>query len=522
MRYLSAPAIESDESRQLPMEFGKLYQPACDVTLADDVPINAPGLDMPLLDGEVLVIEPNTVSWAFLTRRESSMVKELSAGRTTRWLREQWPQDALGTADEFVTQLFQRGIVTLGGLRSIDQSIFADSPNVREGHLVELLLTEKCNLACGYCLAGAAQHMPHMSDEVAYRTVDLAYAMDTPDGITFEFSGGEPFLRFRLMQDLVEYIRNHPRRNNRTVYVSLQTNGTLLDEQRVEWIRQNGIIVGLSLDGDPASHNHSRPQVNGGESFSKVLRGIDLLQRADVGFGVLLVLNRSNIGSVQSMVDFLVENGISSIKLNPVAYLGTGRQNWNSFGVTQDEVVAYFRAFIELIVERGCPIIEANLFDMVRHVVSKQRHSRCIRGYCGAGDTFSAIAADGSIYPCGRATQSPKLKLGHVLSETGCLNASARNNSHILEIRVRRPGTLEDCTTCTYRELCQSGCSAQAFERYGTVRHKTPECTFYKSMYPFLMRWLSFDDRAVTFFNRGSYFGGVHALQICRRQFLTD
>ena len=46
----------------------------------------------------------------------------------------------------------------------------------------------------------------------------------------------------------------------------------------------------------------------------------------------------------------------------------------------------------------------------------------------------------------------------------------------------------------------------RAFEKYGTVRHRTPECEYFKSMYPFLMRWLSFDTKALDFFNR-RYFG---------------
>ena len=157
------------------------------------------------------------------------------------------------------------------------------------------------NLACGYCLAGASQHMPHMSREVGYKAVDLAYAINNTDEITFEFSGGEPFLRYQMMKDLVEYIRKHPRRNGRPAYVTLQTNGTLLDEERVAWLRDNGIIVGLSIDGAPQSHNRSRPQVNGGKSYSKVMRGIDLMQRAGINFGVLVVLSRSNINSVESV-----------------------------------------------------------------------------------------------------------------------------------------------------------------------------------------------------------------------------
>jgi uncharacterized protein len=76
------------------------------------------------------------------------------------------------------------------------------------------------------------------------------------------------------------------------------------------------------------------------------------------------------------------------------------------------------------------------------------------------------------------------------------------------QLRSRRPADFDDCSHCSYRQLCQSGCSAQAWERHGTVRHKTPECNFYKTLYPSLMSWLSKDAAAFDHLNRCSYFSG--------------
>lgn len=522
MRYLASPALETQESLQIPAEFGKAYAPTGTVTLADDLPVDASALQTIEIDGQTLAMAADTASWAFLTRREAAWLTAVAPNTPFGDLRTRWPAGALGPLDDFIPRLFRRGLVTLAGQAAVDTTIFAESANMREGHLVELLVTEKCNLACGYCLAGASQQMPHMDEEIARRAIDRAFAIQQDAGFTFEFSGGEPLLRYAMIRQLVEYIRAHPARDGRAAHVAVQTNGTLLNEERVNWLRDEGIIVGLSLDGNPASHNRSRPQVNGGESFSKVMLGIDLLQRAGVGFGALLVLNRSNIGDTEGMIEFLVDNGIEHIKLNPVAFLGAARAGWQDVGITQEEAVAYFQAFAQRLIDRNERVFEANLFDMVRHLVSKQRHSRCIRGHCGAGDTFSAIAADGSIYPCGRATQSPGLKLGHVQDDAGPLNAPAAANELIRWIRERRPTSLDDCRTCNYRELCQAGCAAQAFERYGTVRHKTPECHFNKTMYPFLMRWLTFNDRALTYFNQGPYFGDGSPLVVRQRTFLPD
>lgn len=514
MRYLCAPAFEVYEEQLLPTRFGKRYAPRAEVTLRDSALLEPLRLDEVELDGERLLIEPDTASWVFLTRREAQWVRALAGGRSFAWLAERWPADALGAAEHFVADLFRRGLLRIDGDRAVDDSVFHDSSNYSEGQLVELLLTEKCNLACGYCLAGAGQHMPQMTPEVARRSIDLAFAMHEAESLSFEFSGGEPFIRFPLMRELADYIRGHPGRRGREVSLIVQSNGTLLDEERVQWLRDNEVQIGISLDGDPASHNRSRPQVNGGESFSKLLRGVDLLQRGGVPFGVLVVLNRSNVGSVENLLDFLLENGLDRIKLNAVAHIGNARRAWGDVGLNQEEVIDYFERFARRLVEMGVPLVEANLQDMLRHLVSKQRHSRCLRGHCGAGETFQTIASDGTIYPCGRGTQTPAFALGNVAEEHDSLSAPGRGNLIIQQIKERRPKTLEGCVTCSYRELCQAGCSAQAFVRYGTVRHRTPECAFFKTLYPFLMRWLCFDPRAIDFFHRSGYFGrGVELVE---------
>lgn len=502
MRYFHAPALERIESAYLRSDHGKSYAPHGEVRVGPRVVVSTPPLDYLDLDGERLVIEPETTSWAFVDPFEHELLQRLAIPRTVADLAAGSPRPIEGLLGE----LFRRGLVALDGQRSLAPDLHEHSANTTTPHLVELLVTEKCNLACGYCLAGATPKMPAMSPQVAQRAVDLAFDMDEAADFAFEMSGGEPFLQFPLMQELVTYIRAHPKRRGRPVALSIQTNATLLDDARVEWVKREGITLGVSLDGDPASHNVSRPQVNGKESFTKVIRGLDLLQRARVPFGVLVVLNRANVSRMHELVDFLVDNGIAAVKINPIAYLGTGRERWGDLGLEQHEVIAYFQAFLGRVLELRHDLLEATLGTMCQYLVSKQRSNRCMRGHCGAGVDFQVVSAKGDIYPCGRATQSPGLKLGHVDEALVSLSAAGRRAPVIHEILARRPRDV-GCASCPVRQWCQAGCAAQAYERYGSVRHKTPECDFFKTMYPYLLRRLTFDHRALEHLARSDYFG---------------
>ena len=507
MRYFSRPVRDTMEAAYIPPVFGKTYEPLGQLTLGADTRLDSGDVDLVDVDGETLAIQADSASWAFLTAGEAALLGTLRQHRTFGEIAAAWPAHAGGTPLDFVAHLYRRGLVRIEGRAAVDRTLFADGSNYDEGHLVELLVTEKCNLACPYCLAGAHRSMPSMSREMALRTIDLAFAMPDCATLAFEFAGGEPFLMFPLMRELVRHIQTHPLAPGKRLFLSVQTNATLLDEERVRWLRDNDIRVGISLDGTPQSQNESRPQVNGKGSFARLARGIELLHRFAVPFGGLVVLNRSNIAEPERLADFMLEAGVNGFRLNPVAFLGDARRNWERVGATQEEIVAFFKTLMSYIAGRRLMLLEDNVRSMCDFLTSRQRRTRCMRTDCGAGDTFQSIAANGDIYPCGRATQSPGLRLGNIFDpELGSLSAPALKHPIIAMIRDRRPESLSDCVTCHYRQLCQSGCSVQAWERHATVRAKTPECAFYKTMYPYLMRWLSFDAAAFDHLEQCSYF----------------
>jgi uncharacterized protein len=507
MRYFCRPRVELAEQAYIPAAFGKCYEPFGGVSIGPEALLDTEGVEILEIDGELLAINPEAASWSFLSVRELEFYRLLDNFPFGR-LSYLWPTDAASSARDFAAHLYRRGLIRINGSRAVDNAMFQDSGNYNEGNLIELLLTERCNLACPYCLAGANNSMPSMTWETTRQAVDLAMAMTESDTLAFEFAGGEPFLQFALMQQVTSYIRNHQALRGRRLFLSVQTNATLLNDERVRWLRENEIRVGISVEGKAEAQNHGRPQANGRESYPLLVRGIELLHAHGVPFGALVVLNRHNAQSVPDLIEFLLEHRIHGFRLNPVVFLGDARLNWNTVGLTQEEIIGYFQELMRYIARHNLLLLEDNIRSMCDFLTSKQRRTRCMRAQCGAGDTFQAVAANGDIYPCGRATQSPGMKLGNIF-DSGLVSLSepAARSPVIAQIRQRRPAGLEGCATCPYRQLCQSGCSAQAFERYGAVRHRTPECSFYKTLYPYLMRWLSFDAAAFEALERSNYFG---------------
>lgn len=150
-----------------------------------------------------------------------------------------------------------------------------------------LKIHSRCDLACDYCYMYAMadqswRHRPRrMADTVAARAADRIGEHVRRHGLTeisLVLHGGEPLLAgpafiawlTRRVRDAVGV----------PVHTSVQTNGTRLDEEILNWFSPLGIQVGVSLDGAPQAHDRHRRFPNGRGSYAAVAAGLELLGSA--------------------------------------------------------------------------------------------------------------------------------------------------------------------------------------------------------------------------------------------------
>ena len=124
--------------------------------------------------------------------------------------------------------------------------------------IVGILITEKCNLNCVYCYE---KYKTNKNITLSKMQEIISYVMNANSiwtDIEFRLLGGEPFIAFNLIREVVEwtFAKKWPKRCS----FKITTNGTLLDEEMKRWLRQyrNRICVVLSLDGPAYVHNKNR------------------------------------------------------------------------------------------------------------------------------------------------------------------------------------------------------------------------------------------------------------------------
>ena len=131
---------------------------------------------------------------------------------------------------------------------------------------IVLCLTHRCNLNCVYCYE-RHDSAHEMNFDVAKTIIDrVSHQYDTNNAhIEFLLFGGEPLLRFSLIQSIVQYLRSSAELPHYNVFAP--TNGTVLTEDMKTWLRENKdcFVLGLSLDGAKSTQDRNRSN-----SFDKI------------------------------------------------------------------------------------------------------------------------------------------------------------------------------------------------------------------------------------------------------------
>ena len=176
----------------------------------------------------------------------------------------------------------------------------------------------RCNLACRYCYYMEKRHFFDetadfcMSDDILERfTQQYIEAQTTPD-VLFTWHGGEPLLRpLQFYKKALELQKRYAAGHH--IDNCLQTNGTLLNDEWCEFLRDNNFLVGVSIDGPRHLHNILR-----GNSFDKVMRGIELLDRYNVQWNAMATVNSANVGHPLEFYRFFKSIGCRYIQFTPI------------------------------------------------------------------------------------------------------------------------------------------------------------------------------------------------------------
>ena len=146
-----------------------------------------------------------------------------------------------------------------------------------------LQVTQRCNLDCSYCIYSDNYNNRHHADkwmtlEIAKKAIDyyVAHSSDEEE-ISIGFYGGEPLLAFDFIKECVAYAEEAF--EGRKVMYSFTTNGTLLTDEKLDFLVQYNFAILISLDGPEDVQNRHRKFANSETgSFETLMKNIKNLK----------------------------------------------------------------------------------------------------------------------------------------------------------------------------------------------------------------------------------------------------
>lgn len=367
--------------------------------------------------------------------------------------------------------------------------------------------TNRCNMTCTYCHAevgGVADRHLDMSEERVLQTIDFFFTI--PKGVlhpwkTIEFQGGEPFLRYDLMQRAMDYALKKAQDQDIEVRFIVQTNLTLMSDEIAQDLKRRGnVSVSVSLDGPPHINDALRPYAGGKGTCGRVMYWVERLESR---YGIKVPLQPTcttrHLGHEEEVIDYFAARG-RDFHARPGFRAGRAHSagTYDELGFADGQAFAFVRQSLDYILERnksGVSISEGFAKSLLRNMLSVGSDYMCRRRPCGAASSQLAVNQGGDIYTCDAGRSIELLKLGHVATHTYeeiVTSPTARN------LRGVASETLPKCRTCAFNPYC-AYCFVETVHVTGNPLPKIPmdhQCQLYIQTIPYLFEKLTHPEEA--------------------------
>lgn len=136
-----------------------------------------------------------------------------------------------------------------------------------------------------------------------------------------EFNGGEALLNFDMIKSSVTQILEYAKNKKINVDFTLQSNGTMLNKDIIDFLKRYDIPIGISMDGGE-KYNIGRKLKNGDKVYPLLLDKISMLKKQGKDFCTLSVVTKS--GQYKDILGLQKRIGNIECRINLINKVGNG------------------------------------------------------------------------------------------------------------------------------------------------------------------------------------------------------
>ncbi|MRR14331.1 anaerobic sulfatase maturase, partial [archaeon] len=336
-------------------------------------------------------------------------------------------------------------------------------------HLLAKPTGALCNLGCKYCFFLSKKDLYpdssfRMTDDLLENYIRQYIEAQKAPLATIAWQGGEPTLMgLDFFRKSVKYEQKF-RRPNMIIQNTMQTNGTLLDDEWCEFFWENNFLIGLSLDGPRELHDAYRVDKTGRPTFDRVMRAAKLLRHHKVDYNILTTVHAANAEHPLEVYRFLRDEVKADfIQFIPIVERDndTGFQEGDT--VTDRSVKAdqYGRFLISVFnewLQKDVGRVFVQIFD-----VALAAWAGAPPGICAFSETCGTAMAmehNGDMYSCDHFVE-PKYFLGNINEKSMARIAGSAKQKKFGRDKL---DSLPDyCRRCAVRFVCNGECPKNRF-----------------------------------------------------------
>lgn len=359
--------------------------------------------------------------------------------------------------------LLGNSISSAGVIRLMRSRVAAKRETVSIGPTLHIIVpTLQCAHSCRYCQVSRALddqgHTMSLSD--IDTACDSIFESPSPT-LTVEFQGGDPLLRFDLVERAVLRIQARNVSEGRRIRLVVASTLHQLTPAICGFFKAHGVYLSTSIDGPLELHNRNRP-IPGRDAYERTVAGIDMA-RALVGpdaVSALMTTTKESLPHAEAIVDEYVRLGFREIFLRPLSSYGFAKRNQALLGYSVDDFFGFYRRGLQRVLhwnQQGVEIREVYASILLNKMLSTFDAGYVdLQSPTGAGLSVLVYNYDGYVYPSDEArmlaeTGDTSLRMGRIGTSVEALLDSPVRRQLTKASQVEH---IDGCRDCAYQLFC--------------------------------------------------------------------
>ncbi len=318
-----------------------------------------------------------------------------------------------------------------------------------------------CNLKCKYCYADEGTYgIQSVNRQFSFEDYVSTYTKmwNIHKGVkSISFFGGEPLLNFKEIKKFVEYLYETYEREQLPA-LSVNTNGTILNAEILEFLNKYHFVIGTSIDGTKEIHDKNRVADYIDSTYEVVTKNIDTLNDKGMRIYVQYTLTKQHLdcyceGKAMEWCREMEQLPISTYEIIPVSTCNPkykldmeDEETLEKYKKLCNELADYYLYKLKNEEINKVPRMFIGL--MIRILMQMEQKE------CSAGYSLS-ITPERRVYPC--HTFAEYSEYGMNMDDINSLEDIYRNES-FTEIKKANRETSDLCNNCIAKKICGVWC----------------------------------------------------------------